>query len=109
MQLKLDARKLKMMDDLGKMEEIHKENLSKVIKAIIEDGTITAYADKCGVSRATLSKLINKRKDVPPKPDLLRKIASTSKQPAIYPLLMVVVGYVTLDMLFNSVKGGIIC
>jgi transcriptional regulator with XRE-family HTH domain len=61
-------------------------------KAVDEYPTATEFSEKSGVDRTYLSKLMNLRKDKPPKPETLKDVAKVSNSVS-YIELMVACGY----------------
>lgn len=63
------------------------------------------FANHSGVNRTYLSQYINMKLDAPPKPEILKKIADSSKGITSYDELMEICGYVTV--LKNSLTHSI--
>ncbi|MFW5795551.1 MAG: S24 family peptidase [Bacillota bacterium] len=81
-------------------------------KAVEEYPTATEFSEKSGVDRTYLSKLMNLRKDKPPKPETLKDVAEVSNTVS-YIELMVACGYLEEEFLTyleekkeNKKKGG---
>lgn len=67
-------------------------------KAVEEYPTATEFSEKSGVDRTYLSKLMNLRKDTPPKPETLKNVAEVSNSVS-YIELMVACGYLGEEFL----------
>ena len=70
-----------------------KDKFKKLIETALGDKSITAYSTKSDVNRTYISKLINKKLDRPPSPEILRKLATASEGKISYKELMSAAGY----------------
>jgi HTH-type transcriptional regulator, competence development regulator len=71
-----------------------KESFSKVLQLALGDRTKEDYAKESGVSRAYISKCINKRIDNPPSPEILKRLADKAHNGVTYNDLMQTAGYI---------------
>ncbi len=81
-----------------------KDRFSDILKDIIlQFNSLRDFSNECNVNRTTISKLVRKELENPPKPDILKKIADNSKGVTTYEELMEVCGYFNLPAFSTSI------
>jgi len=71
--------------------------LIELIKKAQGNRSLNAFARQCGIDAGNLSRILNNKNVVAPKPDTLQKIASQSYNDVTYEDLMIASGYMTLS------------
>lgn len=76
-----------------------KKEFSKLLKKAIGNRTTTEYADESGVNRTYISKLLNKKLNNPPSPEILKRLAEVAHNGVTYEDFMIAAGYFTIKNL----------
>lgn len=76
-----------------------KKEFSKLLKKAIGNRTTTEYANESGVNRTYISKLLNKKLDNPPSPEILKRLAEVAHNGVTYEDFMIAAGYFTIKNL----------
>lgn len=86
-----------------------KEKISDILKSIIQHfDSLRDFSSECNVNRTTISKLVRKELNKPPKPDILKKIADNSKGVTTYDELMAVCGYINESQKLDKIKSDLL-
>ena len=72
----------------------NKEYFAKILDSAKGNRTNQQYADDSGVSRSYISLLLNLKREDPPTPDILKKLACAAHNNVTYAQLMTAAGYV---------------
>lgn len=82
-----------------------KEKFSNILKKILNSyNSIQDFANHANMDRGYLSRNINNKLDNPPTPEILKKIANSSKGVTSYIELMYICGYITKENILELEK-----
>ncbi|MCI9000357.1 MAG: helix-turn-helix transcriptional regulator [Clostridia bacterium] len=88
---------------MNKIYLFNKEKFARtVMKIYLQYNNQREFAKRSGICRTYLSQYMNEKLDVPPKPEILQRLANTSKGLTTYQELMEICGYLEENETMNT-------